>query len=102
MEDKAEEAVQQIEWSDFQKLISNLNDEFSRLDEKRNKGQSIAKDLVEVYGNVFDSVYWSLAKAGHAPIPREGGYAGGDPDAALINALQMLDIQIAQRKQKEE
>jgi hypothetical protein len=79
-------------------LVSILNDEFTRLDEKRNKGQSIAKDLVEVYGNFFDSVYWPLVKAGHAPIPREGGHAGGDHATELINAFKMLDIQITQRK----
>jgi hypothetical protein len=79
-------------------LISNLNDEFSRLDEKRNTGQSVQKELVEVYDNFFDSVYWQLAKVGHAPIPREVGDAGGDLETVLINALQMLEIQIAQRK----
>ena len=101
MEDKAEEAVQQIEWSDFKKLISNVNDEFTRLDEKRNTGQSIQKDLIEVYSKLIDSVYWPLAKAGHALMPREGENDGGDPDTALINALQMLEIQIAQRNQQE-
>ena len=40
MEDKAEaEAVQEIELSDFKKLMSTMNDEFSRLDEKRKAGQ---------------------------------------------------------------
>ena len=75
MEDKAAaEAVQQIELSDFKKLMSTMNDEFSRLDEKRNRGQSIQKDLVDVYGTIFDSVFWPLVKAGHAPMPWESDH----------------------------
>jgi len=57
MEDHAEDAVQHIEWDDFKKLKNNLNAESLRLDKKRNAGQSIQKDLVKVYGIIFDSVY---------------------------------------------
>jgi hypothetical protein len=79
-------------------LKSTINDEFSRLDEKRNTGQPIQKDLVEVYGTIFDSVYWPLSKAGHAPMPWDGENAGGDSKTALINVLQILENRIEHRK----
>jgi hypothetical protein len=57
MEDKAEEAVQEIKISDLEKLISTMNNDFSRLDEKRISGESIQNDLVEVFSNIFVSAY---------------------------------------------
>ena len=98
MEDKVE-AVEQIEWSDFKNLKSTVNDEFSRLDEKRNTGQSIQKDLDEVFSQIYDLVYWQLVKAGLLKWPLDIRNNNEDPERSLRYALQMLYIVIDQQKQ---
>jgi len=80
--------------------MSTMNDELSRLDGKRNTGQSIQNDLVEVYVTIFDSVFCSLVKAGYAPMPWDGKIPAKDSDSAPKNIFQMFEIQIGQRQRK--